>query len=261
MYINDKKCISLDYATYTFTGSRAENEDFYYANNVQEKALFMVADGLGGHGYGRMASMEAISQVSHYINDHDISEETMINAFQEAHQSLQQKQDEISNHHAMKTTMVALAMDEKNTMWANAGDSRLYLFEGRSMKGRTLDHSVPQMLLEAHTIKEKEIRFHPDRNIILKALGDSSKTINPDVYRWVSHRKNLAFLLCTDGFWELVNEKQMKQCLLKSQTAGEWLKRMSEIVESCSLAVKKDNATAVAVFVNRKKPWRLFAGR
>ena len=71
----------------------------------------------------------------------------------------------------MKTTVVVLHIKNKNARWAHVGDSRLYFFKNKKLIERTLDHSVPQNLVVCKEIKEKDIRYHADRNRLLRVLG------------------------------------------------------------------------------------------
>jgi serine/threonine protein phosphatase PrpC len=148
----------------------------------------------------------------------------------------------------IKTTLVCLSVDGANASWGHVGDSRLYHFVGDRMAGRTLDHSVPQMLVAAGEIREKDIRHHEDRNRLIRVMG----------IEWPSPRYELAspvplsgkdsFLLCSDGFWEHVLEKDMRRCLKAAGSPAEWLESMAAIAARNADAAKRDNFSAIAVF-------------
>ena len=149
----------------------------------------------------------------------------------------------------MKTTAVVLQIRENDIQWAHVGDSRLYVFHKNKYKDRTRDHSVPQMLVNAGEIKEKDIRNHPDRNRLLRVMGiewDKPKYVLSDS---IEKKDGLAFLLCSDGFWELIEEKQMEKCLKKSKSAKQWLESMKEIVLKQGIGTDMDNFTAITVLV------------
>ena len=86
----------------------------------------------------------------------------------------------------------------------------------------TLDHSVPQMLAAIGEIKENEIRHHPDRNRLLRVLGTEMEEPRHQKSEWMEKQTHQAFLLCSDGFWELINEKKMEWCLKWAKSPEQW---------------------------------------
>lgn len=113
---------------------------------------------------------------------------------------------------------------------------------------QTRDHSVPQMLVLTGEIKTEEIRSHPDRNKLLRALGDDRETVKFELTRF-DVRAGDAFLLCSDGFWEPVTESEMLALLQSEPTARAWLEKMSRLAAENSGGKAMDNYTAVAVRV------------
>ena len=116
------------------------------------------------------------------------------------------------------------------------------------MKFRTLDHSVPQMLVKSGEIKESEIRNHPDRNRLLRALGLETDRQLYELQEPYPLRKCQAFLLCSDGFWELIEEEKMCSFLKKAESADEWLRLMNEEVQKNGAGKNMDNNSAIAVW-------------
>ena len=148
----------------------------------------------------------------------------------------------------MKTTLVVLLTDGNRMQWAHIGDSRLYYFKGGKLKQRTLDHSVPQMLVAAGEIREEEIRFHPDRNRLLRVMGTEWDSPRYKVEDPVACSGKDALLLCTDGFWEWIVEKEMRAALKRSKSPAEWLERMEREIRKNGAGKGMDNYSAVAVF-------------
>ena len=149
----------------------------------------------------------------------------------------------------MKTTVCALMISGKEAVWGHIGDTRLYLFSSNKVRERTLDHSVPQMLVLAHEITEKNIRHHPDRNRLLRALGAVGDSPQFELSRKVCLDDVQAFLLCTDGFWENVLEKEMSALLKKSNSPEDWINRMVKIVSRRENSGNIDNYSAIAVWM------------
>jgi serine/threonine protein phosphatase PrpC len=116
------------------------------------------------------------------------------------------------------------------------------------VKLRTLDHSVPQMLVFAREIKEKQIRNHPDRNRLLRVMGIEWEKPMYELAEQTQLEKYQAFLLCSDGFWELIDEKQMCKLLKNSSTVEEWMQAMVEVIKQNGIGKNMDNYTAIALW-------------
>ena len=101
--------------------------------------------------------------------------------------------------------------------WGHVGDSRLYYFKNGRIVKRTLDHSVPQMLVAAGEIDEKEIRHHPDRNRLVRVMGMEWDEPKYQVSEPMPEEPGQAFLLCSDGFWENIEEEQIIEFVLADQ--------------------------------------------
>ena len=168
----------------------------------------------------------------------------MLAAAAQAEQAVRRTQQERQG--VMKTTLVFLTLEDGQARWMHVGDSRLYHFRSGKLQTQTMDHSVSQMAVLMGEITPREIRFHEDRNRVLRALGgDNAK---PEL----SHTVMLTggedvFLLCTDGFWEYVYEEEMEALLKKCASPKKWLAEMEKLVHSRAPS-DNDNFTAAAVF-------------
>ncbi len=240
----------MDYAIMSKTGSRGINEDFVQADTSGDIKCFVVCDGLGGHGSGEVASQMAANCLTKYFRqNHDLSEVNLAAAFDSAQKAILDEQKKRHLRDGMKTTAVALLTDSTHAVWAHIGDSRLYLFQKSKVICRTLDHSVPQMLALIGEIKEKQIRNHPDRSRLLRSLGTEWSDKKYEISEIHKLSECQAFLLCTDGFWELIEEKMMCKCLKKSHNAKEWLQLMHEEILRNGRNTDMDNHSAIAVIV------------
>ena len=232
----------------THTGTREYNEDSAISVKTNGNYCFVVADGLGGHGKGEVASQKVTEVFGREFRvNAERNEHFFEHAFATAQDEILALQKAEGTKFEMKTTAVCLSIIDGICQWGHVGDSRLYAFYKNKVKFRTLDHSVPQMLALSGEIKEKHIRHHPDRNRLLRVIG----------VEWDSPRYELseefpltdygAFLLCTDGFWELIDPKDMGKFLKKSSTVDEWLELMAAEVKKNGSGQDMDNYTAIAV--------------
>ena len=149
----------------------------------------------------------------------------------------------------MKTTLCILHIQDSCASWLHVGDSRIYQFRKGKLIKKTLDHSVPQMLVAQGEIKESQIRFHEDRNRLLRVVGMSEKAPKYDMTQEVRIDATTSFLLCSDGFWEYLEEKEMIRLLKNASNPQEWIEKMEEIVMKRGQDKNMDNYSAIAVFI------------
>lgn len=233
-------------------GDRQVNEDSVGAGffSEREEKVFVLCDGLGGHGYGDAASNIAKRAFLDTFTKYDGNAAAYFAlAFGKAQADIVGAQEKNSGMSQMKTTLVVLVVDGNRCTWAHIGDSRLYYFRDGSLVSRTADHSVPQMLLKAGEITEDQIRFHPDRNKLLRALGDAENEPKYTASETVEARGETAFLLCSDGFWEHITEDRMESALRGSKNAQEWADIMCRTVEENNRNKKADNYSAITVIL------------
>ena len=228
-------------------GDRGNNEDNVGMYQRDEAYCFVLADGLGGHGKGEVASQLAVEAAVKIFAVKGAGTESLEASFQDAQKEILTKQQEDITARDMKTTLVILHVGADRIWWGHIGDSRLYLFQNGKLAQRTLDHSVPQMLVAAGQIKEKQIRNHPDRNRLLRVMGVDWDQPKYQLEEPKLRQGKQAFLLCTDGFWELIDEKKMQHCLKKAKSPEQWVELMEAIVKKNGQGKNMDNYSAVAV--------------
>ena len=239
----------ITYTELTDRGGRAVNEDSARVFEKDGKKCLVLCDGLGGHGKGEVASALVVEAVGQIFNSaQKIDEDFLRSAFQLSQEALIDEQIRQDAKTDMKTTAVAMYIDGNKVQWGHVGDSRLYAFAKNKVKLRTLDHSVPQMLVFAREIKEKQIRNHPDRNRLLRVMGIEWEKPMYELAEQTQLEKYQAFLLCSDGFWELIDEKQMCKLLKNSSTVEEWMQAMVEVIKQNGIGKNMDNYTAIALW-------------
>ena len=245
--------MKISYGRLTDKGTREHNEDSTGVAERDGAFCFVLADGLGGHSRGEVASGLAVQEVLACFSESVDPVGTLGDAFERAQKKILDCQASQAELKYMKTTMVALVINGDIGRWCHIGDSRLYRFTGSRYKERTRDHSVPQMLFESRQIRESDIRHHPDRSRLLRVIGSPWETGSYDLsdeYRF-SLRKREAFLLCSDGFWELVEEKRMAETLKAADTPEQWLNAMRIEVLKNGAGTDMDNYSAIGVFVEK----------
>jgi len=200
----------MEYYAISKKGRREKNEDSYIAEKINNFYLFAVADGLGGHMGGGIASRIAIIELKETIKRD--GKNGLTNAFQKANDSILHENKE--KGYNMGTTMVAciVSNDGKCTI-SNVGDSRAYIFNGGIW--RTKDHSLVQELIDKKVISEEEAFNHSKKNIVTQALG-LEKTVRIDMYQ--KSAKNSILLLCSDGLSDYVKDKEIAEIAKKYPT-------------------------------------------
>lgn len=237
----------LDIATYTDIGGRPRNEDTVrYTALEGDRLCLVLADGLGGHGGGELASAAAAESIC--LGWKGTADPDALKALVgEANRRVLAIQ---TPQCAMKTTVAVLTLAGNSAAWAHAGDSRLYYFHGGALAFQTRDHSAAQLGVLLGDITPDQIRFHEDRSRVLRALGQDAELPVETGQRELDGGRH-AFLLCSDGFWEYVLEPEMEEDLKNAAGPEDWLERMR-----CRLKQRipedNDNNTAAAVWVDGK---------
>lgn len=248
-------------------GGREQNQDYCRKTKKEPLYQYILADGLGGQGGGQIASMKATktmlldyskSMKSEVNPKENFSTEWLAAKFELVHDHLKQEQLRNIELSHMATTMVVLLIMDGKAIWGHVGDSRLYLFRNGEIYHQTKDHSVPQMLVSSGEIMPDEMRQHPDRNRLLRAIGDNREQIQARIQPEEKLIFGDVFLLCSDGFWEYVTESNMLESLKNVKSPKEWLHMMEKIhllpnIEKEQRAENKekaenDNYTALAIW-------------
>lgn len=230
-------------------GSRASNQDACGHLALGGVECWAAADGLGGHRGGEVASKIAVeAALASFRADRRVMPEAAEQHISAAHGAIIERQRSQPKLSQMRTTLVVLVSDGRSFVSAHVGDSRLYYLHDGCVAFQTKDHSVPQALAAAGDISSDQIRFHEDRNRLLRSLG-TEESPTPEIHHAPGGlSEGDAFLLCVDGFWEYVWETEMEADFAKSGDPAEWLERMEARLLRRA-PESHDNYTAAAVFL------------
>ena len=222
------------YAALTDVGlKRTNNEDSYVINdNNKKKKLFIVADGMGGHNAGEIASSEAAKMVEDYVFSHDGNiDDVLTEAVYGANRELFIRASENSAMSGMGTTIDACVVEKNKIHIAHVGDSRVYVLNNDLMCKITKDHSIVGMMLEEGSITEEEAKVHPQRNYITRAVG-TSVNLEIDIICEEVHSGEWV-LMCTDGLTNMVDKGELHSIVINAESVD---------AAACSLVKKaKDN--------------------
>ncbi len=211
---------------------RSSNEDFVDIFEIGDGLLGVVCDGLGGNNAGEEASQIAVNIIYTYFIDHpeeDI-QERIASAVIAANRAILQSASKSSELRGMATTAEVLYIDKNKAYWGHVGDSRIYYLLESKLFQVTKDHSLVQKLLDNGHITPKEAENHPQKNIIMRALGDKvSVEVDTDVIT-LEKSKQWKFLMCSDGVSNMFRRPEL-EAVLKEADLEKLSKTLSAIIE------------------------------
>jgi len=231
----------LEYSAASHPGLlRDNNEDCFLSR--PEHGLWLVADGMGGHEAGEVASAIVRDTIERETQDNpNIS---LLDSIQHAHTSILTSAAQGIGAPGMGSTVVALKSNSEKYQVAWVGDSRAYLWtptrEGGRLEQLSVDHSYVQMLVETGVIRPEDAEFHPEKNIITQCLGMQELTqVRVDVieHQW---QKDQWILLCSDGLTDEVSDKTIAQILCESPDC---LAAVDQLLHAALTSGGRDNIT------------------
>lgn len=213
--------------------------------------VFAVADGMGGHSAGEVASGTALAAVSRSAVDDllnlDPGESARLafahwvqKAVSAANTAVHDEVQATKND--MGTTLVMALVVEDKAFLANVGDSRAYLISGGAMQQVTVDHSLVERLVATGQITPEEARYHPQRNVIYRTIGDKAE-IEPDTWE-IQLQDRDQLLLCSDGLCGMVEDKEMLDIIHRAASPQE---ACEALVAAANAAGGADNITAMII--------------
>lgn len=203
------------------TGVKEPNEDTIIVRELAGCYLLGVADGIGGHSAGEIASSVAAREIQEsVVTNLESAEmhEALVKAIAKANSEVHLLSIENSEYQGMGTTIVLALIREGTAVVANVGDSRAYHVSAGGIRRITADHTAVEALRERGLIDEEQARSHPDRNVLNRALG-TGPTVKPDVHD-VRFRSGDILLLCSDGLSDSLRDDEITEAIVTAQTLG-----------------------------------------
>lgn len=179
--------------------------------------IAIVADGMGGHSAGEVASGIAVEVISRaYYEGNDDAFSALRRSFLEANSTIHESSLKEEGLNGMGTTCTALVLKNGSAIAAHVGDSRLYLIRNEQIYLMTEDHSAVMEMVKRGLMSLEEARHHPDKNVILRALG-SHPTVEVTIWdEPFPIKEGDKFLLCSDGLYDLVEDDEIRQAVLSA---------------------------------------------
>ena len=234
---------------------RTSNQDAFVVEN--QIGLWVVADGMGGHAGGSVASQLAVQSVVEHVR---ASRELWPNSFEqeksvftflekavaEGDEAIRRQATTTPDLTGMGTTLVVALLLHGPPIQiaiAHVGDSRAYQIRNQTIRALTADHSLVQKLLTEGRISQKEAQIHPQQNVLLKALGAEDRAV-PDI-ELRSFKPQDILLLCTDGLTKTVAEQEILSTVLEMKHSP--LMACQQLIDRANAAGGKDNTTVVLI--------------
>ncbi|MCR4923433.1 MAG: protein phosphatase 2C domain-containing protein [Lachnospiraceae bacterium] len=217
--------MDIDHYSYSNPGGRSHNEDAIGSKLSGEKGIFIVADGLGGHKKGELASEYVVeSMLEAFEADSSMDRSLWLKeSLARINSGILELQKE--NDCIMKSTAVVLCIEGEKACFGHVGDSRLYYIHNMDIDYITHDHSVAYKKYMAGEISRLDINTDEDQATLLRSLGSSDR-YEAEVAEAVTMESGDGFMLCSDGIWEYLHDDEVLVDYLKAEDARNWAERL-----------------------------------
>ena len=242
--------MQLEVGQGTNTGMiRSGNEDNFYSD--PDKGLFVVADGMGGHAAGEVASEMAVTIVAELLSElRSLPDEDATRAINEAvrraNAAIYERTLTETEKHGMGTTVSLLGLHDWHYVIGQVGDSRVYLLREGRLVQLTKDHSYVQEQVDAGALTPEQARYHPYSNVITRCVGAGAE-VQPDIYIGQAQAGD-TFLVASDGLTGMVDDRRLQQ-LLGSRAPAQRV--VDALIAEANGRGGLDNITAIVVRVLR----------
>jgi PPM family protein phosphatase len=243
--------VKLTYAARTDVGMiRSGNEDCYAVDATGVRGIFIVADGMGGHAAGEVASEMAVQIVIREIKDlksvaDGTANRVLAEALKLANRAIHDRTITEVDKQGMGTTASVLVLAESRYLIGQVGDSRVYLYRDGALKQLTKDHSYVQEQVDLGNLTPEQARYHPYSNVITRCVG-ASPDVEPDLYAGEAKTGDI-FLVASDGLTGMVDDRRLAQLLMHR---AEPKRKVDSLISEANGRGGLDNITAIVVHVD-----------
>src|SRR4051812_40300029 len=243
--------LRLKYAARSDVGMiRSGNEDSFEADVNDVRGVFVVADGMGGHAAGEVASLMAVQTVRSElaslkeIDDAGVAATRLSDALRTANRNIHDRMLAESDKQGMGTTASVLVIDGKRYLIGQVGDSRVYMLRDGALQQITKDHSYVQEQVDAGFLTPEQAKYHPYSNVITRCVG-ASQDVEPDTYRG-EVKVGDVFLVASDGLTGMVDDRRLQTLLISRATPD---RKVHALISEANGRGGLDNITAIVVEV------------
>jgi len=211
---------------------RVENEDSFGVFELDNGLLTVLCDGLGGNKAGEVASSLTVETIYNSFMRSDKQDylERIKDAILDANKMIIQESNSTPAFKGMATTVEVLFLNANTAYWGHIGDSRIYKYNDQKIRQLTKDHSLVQRLVDEGYLTLKEAENHPNRNIIMKALGDTTD-VEADLSKLkLAAKENAKFFICSDGVNCVVTDEELEQ-IIGNEDANDTAGKLSKLIE------------------------------
>ncbi|WP_296645204.1 Stp1/IreP family PP2C-type Ser/Thr phosphatase [Romboutsia sp. 13368] len=234
---------------------RKNNEDYCKGEIIDTEfgsiGIFALADGMGGHNKGEVASKMAVDNIIVFLKENllqsnnikiDYIDDIIKQAYNNVNYKIYEKSISDIEFEGMGTTLVVAIIYKNNIYIANVGDSRCYLLNNNEFNKVTIDHSVVEELVQVNIITEEEAKTHPRRNQITRAIG-SNEMVIVDIFK-KDIQLNDKVLLTSDGLTGFVDDEAIKDILLKDKNINDLAQ---DLINKANDVSGKDNISVILI--------------
>jgi len=244
--------VEAEIVTLSKQGGRSYNEDVFGQWNDGRYVACVVADGAGGHGGGDVAAAVACRSVlDGFAANPGLDAGLLRRVIERANLDIVARQAEGGKLAVMRSTVVLAVVDlhENQFAWAHSGDSRAYLFRAGALVAHTVDHSLVQQMVASGMLDEEGARLHPQRNMLLSALGSVEELPEITVSAPMPLAVGDVLLLCSDGIWEPLGDQCLSETLQASRNPSQWIDQLDAQIKAHAKP-GQDNYTALALWAH-----------
>ncbi|KQU71100.1 MULTISPECIES: PP2C family serine/threonine-protein phosphatase [unclassified Rhizobacter] len=243
--------LQVEIAARSEVGGRSRNEDDLRHGVSGPFCYAVLADGAGGHRGGNVASDMVVRMTALGLQSAtQATPEYLTQLVCDTHAAINEQQQGKRSAERMHATLVALWIDTRReeALWTHVGDSRLYMLRHGRVCHVTRDDSVVQRMVDAGYLTPEEAVGHPHKNQLLSAMGTEGPVEPSTLETHMPIEDGDAFLLCSDGWWDLFSKRAIEAAFAAADSAEDWLDRMGEAIRAAARP-KQDNYSAVAVWI------------